>query len=405
MEKYKRNSFKKSDNTSNINDGVLKITLKTLFGLEEVLQEELLELGYENSSLLNRAVQIEGTWKDVYFLNLHIRCSISILVEIAQFRIRNEDELYSKSLKIDWTQYFDVDKTFAVKGAVNSNFFNHTQFPYLVVKDAIADCFRDKFNERPDVDIKRPQVLFDLYINQEMVTLSLNTSGLPLYQRGYRNEVGDAPLNEVLAAGLLRLAKWDLKTPILDPFCGSGTILIEAALRAANIPSQIERQHYAFKNFKNFDSVLWENMLSEVNKKCTEMPDINGSDISDEMVLMARRNSSGLPISRFINVKSMSFEEWKDGSFKNGIVISNPPYGERMGEEIKEMYEKLGDWMKNELKGSECWIISSSEEGFKSVGLRPDRRIKLYNGSLECSFRKYSIYDGSKRQKFNQEEY
>lgn len=397
MDKYKKDSVKKSD----ISKGSLKITLKTLFGLEEVLKEELEELGYSDVKILNRAVQIDGTWKDIYFLNLHTRCSISILVEIAQFRIKHEDDLYSKSMKIDWTEYFDISKTFAVKGAVNSDFFNHTQFPYLVVKDAIADTFRKKFNERPDVDIKRPQVLFDLYINNDVVTISLNTSGVPLYQRGYREEVGDAPLNEVLAAGLLRLSKWDKKSPILDPFCGSGTILIEAALMAANIPSMIERQHYAFKNFKNFIASDWEEIYEAANKRCAELPvRIIGSDLSDEMVLKARRNLRGIAVGRFVEVKSASFDELTDLDLENCLMITNPPYGERMGDEIEEMYEKLGDWMKNYMKGSTCWIISSSVEGFKSVGLKPDRKIKLYNGSLECSFRKYSIYDGSKRTKF-----
>ena len=397
MEKYKKDSVKKSD----IEKDVLKITLKTLFGLEEVLKEELEELGYKDSQILNRAVQMEGSWKDVYFLNLHIRCSISILVEIAQFRIKHEDDLYAKAMKIDWTNYFDISKSFAVKGAINSNFFNHTQFPYLVVKDAIVDTFRKKFDDRPDVDIKRPQVMFDLYINNDSVTISLNTSGLPLYQRGYRQEIGDAPMNEVLAAGLLRLAKWDKKQPLMDPFCGSGTILIEAALYAANIPSQIERQHYAFKNFKNYKEEVWTELYEAINQRATSLPaKIFGSDLNSEMVLKARRNMRALSVGRFIEISVNSFDELKNLEDENILMISNPPYGERMGEEIEELYEELGNWMKAEMKGSTCWMISSSSEGFKSVGLKPDAKIKLYNGSLECSFRKYSIYDGSKRTKF-----
>jgi len=398
VDKYKKDSIKKQD----IENGVLKITLKTLFGLEEVLKEELLELGYTEAQVLNRAVQIEGTWKDVYFLNLHARCTISILVEVAQFRIKHEDDLYAKAMKIDWTAFFDISKTFAVKGAVNSNFFNHTQFPYLVVKDAIADTFRKKFEDRPNVDIKRPQVLFDLYINNDTVTISLNSTGVPLYQRGYREEVGDAPMNEVLAAGLLRLAKWDKVSPLIDPFCGSGTILIEAALYAAGIPSQIERQHYAFKNFKNYKESDWTEIYEAANKRVTELPaKIIGWDQSSEMVLKARRNLRGLAIGRFVEINASSFQELKDLDFENALMISNPPYGERMGDEIEELYQELGDWMKNEMKGSTCWIISSNVEGFKSVGLKPDARIKLFNGSLECSFRKYTIYDGSKRAKFN----
>jgi len=397
VEKYKKDSVKKSD----IENDVLKITLKTLFGLENVLKDELEELGYTDSQLLNRAVQIEGSWKDVYFLNLHIRCSISILVEIAQFRIKHEDDLYAKAMKIDWTNYFDISKSFAVKGAINSNLFNHTQFPYLVVKDAIVDTFRKKYDDRPDVDIKRPQVMFDLYINNDSVTISLNTSGLPLYQRGYRQEIGDAPLNEVLAAGLLRLAKWDKKQPLMDPFCGSGTILIEAAMYAANIPSQIERQHYAFKNFKNYKEEVWTELYESINQRVTSLPaKVFGSDLNSEMVLKARRNMRALSVGRFIEISVNSFDELKNLEDENILMISNPPYGERMGEEIEELYEELGNWMKTEMKGSTCWMISSSVEGFKNVGLKPDAKIKLYNGSLECSFRKFTIYDGSKRAKF-----
>lgn len=404
MDKYRQSSKIKTTDVS----GTFKITLKTLFGLETVLKEELEELGYSGIDVLNRAVQISGTWRDVYYLNLHCRCAISILVEVAAFRIKHEDDLYKQAKKIDWTSYFDATKTFAIKGAVISNFFNHTQFPYLVVKDAIADVFREKYGKRPDVNIKRPQVLFDLYINNDWVTISLNTSGLPLYQRGYREDVGEAPLNEVLAAGMLRLAKWDKQTPLIDPFCGSGTILIEAALYATGIPSTIERQHYAFKNFSNYDAGLWERIYQEAAdhvRSVRKLPvEILGFDISSEMMLKAKRNLRRFNFGRFVEVKTASFDEVKNPGFEKGIMITNPPYGERIGANISELYSKVGDWMKTELKGFDCWMITSSEEGLKSIGLKPDTKIKLFNGSLECSFRKFSIYSGSKREKFQAKE-
>ncbi|MBX2947685.1 MAG: class I SAM-dependent RNA methyltransferase [Crocinitomicaceae bacterium] len=405
MDKYRQSSKIKTTDVS----GTFKITLKTLFGLEQVLKEELEELGYNEVEVLNRATQITGTWRDVYFLNLHCRCVISILVEIAAFRIKHEDDLYKQAKKIDWTAYFDINKTFAIKGAVISNFFNHTQFPYLVVKDAIADVFRDQYGKRPDVDIKRPQVLFDLYINNDWVTISLNTSGLPLYQRGYREDVGEAPLNEVLAAGMLRLAKWDKQTPLIDPFCGSGTILIEAALYAAGIPSTIERQHYAFKNFYNYDEKLWQEIYGEAEQKMKatgKLPvEILGFDINSEMVLKARRNLRRFNIGRFVEIKTASFDEVKNLGFEKGVMVTNPPYGERISANIPELYSKIGDWMKTELKGFDCWMITSSEEGLKSIGLKPDAKIKLFNGSLECSYRKFSIYSGSKREKFQVKEH
>lgn len=381
----------------------LTITVKTIFGLEQALLEELAELGYK-AEVLNRAVQLQGTWKDVYYLNLHLRCAISVLVRVESFYIASEDDLYKKCMRIDWTQFFSVDKTFAVRGAVFSEFFKHTNYPNLVVKDAIADTFRKVFDKRPDVNIKAPQVLFDVYINKKEVTISLNTSGVPLYQRGYREGVGEAPLNEVVAAGLIRLSGWDRKSTFFDPFCGSGTLLIEAALLAAGVPSQIERQHYAFKNFANYDASIWEGILSELPKRITELPcRIIGSDISAEMVTKARRNLRRLPIGRFVETSVEAFKDMKKQG-DSGVMISNPPYGERMGDDVEDLYEEIGDWMKTEMTGFDCWIISSNMEAFKRVGLKPDKKIKLYNGDLECSYRRYSVYEGSKKGKYEQSE-
>lgn len=370
-----------------------------MFGLEQVLGEELEELGYSKFEQLNRAIQLEGSWRDVYYLNLHLRCAMSILVEVKKFTIRNEEDLYKQCMKIDWTAYFDSDKTFAVKGAVFSDLFRHTGYPYLVVKDAIADTFRTKYDKRPDVNVKSPQVLFDVYIARNEVTISLNTSGAPLFQRGYREGVGEAPLNEILAAGMIRLSGWDRKSTFIDPFCGSGTLLIEAALLAAGIPSLIERQHFAFKNFANYEATVWEEIQQNVQKRITELPcEIIGSDMSAEMVTKARRNLRRLPIGRFVKTSVNSFEEVKKPS-EEGVMVCNPPYGERMGEEIEEMYAQLGDWMKSEMTGFTCWIISSNMDAMKHIGLRPERKIKLFNGDLECSFRKFSIYSGSKKEK------
>lgn len=377
----------------------LKLTLKTFYGLEHALAEELVELGYKEPVVLNRAVQISGTWKDVYFLNLHVRCAITVLVQIDFFKIKVEDDLYKKCMKIDWTKYFELDKNFAVKGAVYSDVFRHTRYPYLVVKDAIVDTFRNKYNERPDVNTKKPQVVFDVYINNNEVTISLNSSGMPLFQRGYRETSGEAPLNEVVAAGLIRLSGWDRKSTFVDPFCGSGTLLIEAAMLAAGIPSQSERHHFAFKNFANYNEEVWNNILEDTPKRITKLPcEIYGSDESAEMVTKARRNLRGLSVGRFVHTSVNDFSEVSSPSSK-GVMISNPPYGERMGDEIEELYERIGDWMKSEMTGFECWIISSNYDALKCVGLRPEQKIKLYNGDLECSYRKYSIYEGSKKNK------
>jgi putative N6-adenine-specific DNA methylase len=374
-----------------------KITLKTFFGLENVLKEELVELGYKLVEIQNRAVQLEGTWKDVYFLNLHIRCAINVLVELKKFRINEEKDLYKECMKIKWNSLFDSSKSFAIRGSVHSRIFSHSQYPFLLMKDAIVDTFKNEENTRPDVNTKAPQVAFDLYIKENFVTISLNTSGVPLFQRGYRSETGDAPLNEVLAAGMIRLSGWDRKSTFVDPFCGSGTLLIEAAFLASGIPSNIERQHYAFKNFKNFDEELWGEIYGAANKRCRELDfEIIGSDKDPEMVVKARRNLRGLPILKLITFKTASFDELTQPEH-GGVLISNPPYGERIGDRVEEMYGQLGDWFKKEMKGFDCWVISSNEEALKNVGLKPDKKIKLFNGDLECSFRKFRIFEGSHR--------
>jgi putative N6-adenine-specific DNA methylase len=382
---------------SKIDSKELLITLKTFFGLESALKGELEELGYKDVVVLNRAVQIKGTWNDVYRLNLYSGCAISVLVTIASFRIKSEKDLYDQCMKIDWTSIFDVRKSFAVKGAVFSTIFKNTHYPYLLVKDAIVDTFRNKVDDRPDINIKSPQVVFDLYVKENEVTIGLNSSGAPLFQRGYRQSTGEAPLNEVVAHGMLRLSGWDRKSYLMDPFCGSGTILIEAGFLATGLPSQMERQHFAFKNLKNFDRESWEKIQESVPRRVPALPcKIQGGDISDEMVLKARRNLRGLPFGRFIEISATPFQEMKKAEEK-GVMISNPPYGVRMGEEIEELYGELGTWMKHEMAGYECWVLSSSIDGFKAIGLKPDKRIKLFNGDLECEFRKFSIYEGSKK--------
>lgn len=389
--------LKQKQSTEGKDGQKLTITIKTFFGLEKILQDELIELGYTDVLLLNRAVQISGSWEDVYFLNYNLRCAISVLVEIASFELKHPDDLYKNCLKIDWTSYFNVDKTFAVKGAVFTELYKHSQFPFLVVKDAIVDTFRKVSGDRPDVNVKKPQVLFDLYIRNNSVTISLNTSGAPLFQRGYRQEAGLAPLNEVLAAALIRISGWDRKSTFFDPFCGSGTFLIEAALIAAGIPPMVERQHFAFKNFANYREEKWLEITANVNTKMAKLPcRILGSDISAEMVTKTRRNLRGLAIGRFIETSVESFKDCKKPDEK-GLMISNPPYGERMGEEIEELYAEIGNWMKKEMTGFDCWILSSNMDAFKFIGLKPDLKIKVYNGDLECSFRKYSIFEGSQK--------
>jgi putative N6-adenine-specific DNA methylase len=373
------------------------ITLKTFFGFEETLADELKELGYAECTILNRAVQLKGTWKDVYFLNLHSRCAISVLIEISKFMIKDEKDIYKKAKEIKWTELFDIKKSFAVKGAIFSNLFSNTKYPLLLVKDAITDSFREKYEERPNVEISRPEVLIDLYVKENQATISINTSGAPLFQREYRKETGLAPMNEVVAACLIRMSGWDRKTTFLDPFSGSGTLVAEAALLASGIPSNIERQFYAFKNLLNYDSELWDSIYDAVNYKIRELPGkIIGSDINDTMVLKARRNIRNFAFSRAVEINGMDFNEVKSND-EPVFIITNPPYGERMGDRINELYEAIGNWLKHSMTNSVCWIISSNDDALKSIGLKTSVRQKVFNGDLECSFRKFEIYAGSKK--------
>lgn len=377
----------------------LTITVKTLFGLEEVLQDEVRELGYDNVKLLNRAVQIEGSWKDVYRLNFYCRIAIAVLVKVSEFSIKDEKDLYAKAKDIDWTNYFEGNKTFAVKGAVFSKLFQNTMYPYLVVKDAIVDVFRENTGERPNVNVASPQVLFDVYIQERNVTISLNTSGVPLFQRGYRQETGEAPINEVLAAGLIRLSGWDRKSTFIDPMCGAGTIAIEAALMAANIPAMIEREHYAFKNFKSYDAEAWSEIYNAANNRPIPLDfPIIASDKDAAMVQKAKRNARIAPIGKMITFGVNDFSE-VSSTTKRGTLICNPPYGERIGDEVEELYEQLGDFFKQNMIGFNCWIISSNLDAIKFVGLKPKRKIKVFNGSLECSFRLFEIFEGTKKVK------
>ena len=380
-------------------DNNIKITIKTFYGFENVLVEELKELNYTPTSILNRAVQVKGTWHDVYFLNLHLRCAISVLAELAVFSIKSERDLYLKTKQIKWDQLFSYNKTIAVKGAVFSDIFRNTQYPLLLVKDAVVDLFRDKYGKRPDVSTSKPEILLDLYVRNNLVTLSLNTSGAPLFQRGYRKEMGQAPLNEVVAACLIRMSGWDKKTPFLDPFCGSGTILLEAALLSTGLPSNLERRYYAFQNLLNYDPDLWESIYNKIERRQLKLPvPIIGSDISDSMVIKARRNIRCFSFARSLDIQVKPFDSIKNNE-NPFFILTNPPYGERMGEDIDELYESIGNWLKTNMVGSDFWMISSNMEAYKNIGLKHANKIKVFNGNIECSFRKFEIYKGSLKNK------
>lgn len=377
-------------------DKKLTITLKCFFGFEDVLVEELQELGYHELIKGNRAVTINGNWRDVYFLNLYSRCAINVLVEITRFPFKNEKDIYDAAISVNWSNLFHERNTFAVRGAIQTKKIRNTHYPYLLVKDAVVDHFKEHNKERPSIDTKHPKVGIDLYLTDFEGVISLNTSGLPLFQRGYRIATGIAPINEVVAASLIRLSGWDRKKAFYDPFCGAGTFLIEAALLATGIPSNIERSHYAFKNLNTFEPDVWQEIIDNAPRIVKELPcKIGGSDISDEMVLKSRRNLRGFSFGRFVSVQSLDFKTIKSNQ-EIQFLLCNPPYDERMSLEEEGFYQQLGGWLKHNMQGIPAWIINSNDEGWKAIGLKPSKKYEVFNGDLRCSFRRYDTFEGKK---------
>jgi putative N6-adenine-specific DNA methylase len=375
----------------------MKLVAKTLYGLEDVLIKELKELGASNIEKGNRVVTFTGDKRLMYEANLWLRTAISILVPVDEFKFRDEKDLFHKFTKINFSEFMKVNQTFAVKGAVNSSMFNHSGYPRLVLKDAIADHFRDKFDKRPSVDLERPQILFDIHIEENNCTVSLNSSGAPLFQRGYRKGTGEAPINEVVAAGLIYMSGWDMKSNFVDICCGSGTLPIEAALMANGIPPNIARKSYSFQNWSDFDRQMWEDIMQKAPKVPRRDLDfkIIGSDTDGDVILKARENIKALPLGKTIHfeVKEFNDQEAPEGK---GVLISNPPYGERLQDDsLFELYQDLGNFFKRKMKGYDCWVISSNFDALKKIELKPSKKIQVYNGSLSCDFRKFEIFAGS----------
>lgn len=379
---------------------------KTHFGLEEVLAEELRKLGAEEVEVLNRAVAFSGDKTLMYKANLCLRTALRILVPIHKFKAHNEETLYQGVQEVDWSNYLEVDDTLAIDTAVSSDFFNHSQYVALKAKDAIVDQFRERTGQRPSVDLNRPTVRLNLHVFKDECTLSLDSSGESLHKRGYRQDTNIAPLNEVLAAGLVLLSGWDGKSNFIDPMCGSGTILIEAAMYAINMPPGIHRISFGFMEWKDYDKALWEKIVEEAKGKIDQeyAYKIVGSDLSRKTADIAKANIEFAGLDEDIRISVAPFEE-KEPPKGGGIMICNPPYGERLQKsDIDAFYKMIGDQLKKAYAGYDCWILSSNMGALKQVGLRPSRKITLYNGSLECRFLKYSMYEGSKKAKFNNNE-
>ena len=371
---------------------------KTMYGLEEILAEELRTLGAQNVKIQNRAVSFKGDIGFMYKANLNLRTCLRILKPIATFQAHNEKELLEKITKIDWSEFLDINMTFSTSATTNSEVFTHSKYASLLVKDGIADFFRNKFDKRPNVDPKNSDLTIDLHIAKHTCTLSLDSSGYSLHKRGYKSNTVVAPMNEVLAAGLILLSGWNQTSDFHDPMCGSGTILIEAALIAYNIPANIFREKFGFETWKDFDLELFEKIKDvSLDKEKDFQSSITGGDNFQKAVRITRENIENALMFDSIKVKNEDFFDTK--VFENSFVIFNPPYGERIELGINEFYEKVGDSLKNNYKNCTVWLISSDLENLKMIGLKPSKKIEVMNGNLRCSFREFKIYEGSKKQK------
>ena len=376
----------------------MDLTAKTLSGLEEILAEELKSLGATQVTTGKRAVLFRGDQALMYKANYLCRTALRILKPIGVFTVRNEDELYKKVKQIDWTQIFGLRQTFSISASVFHSSMTHTLFVSQKTKDAIVDQFREKLKRRPSVNTENPDIHIDIHISKEQCTISLDSSGHSLHQRGYRIAVDKAPINEVLAAGLIKLSGWKKDGDFFDPMCGSGTIPIEAAMEAMNIPAGYYRKKFSFENWQDFDAELWKQIKEEADGEIKEHDyPIIASDESYRAYKIARNNLRNAKLDQDITLINKPFEKMNPESGK-GILIFNPPYGERLEEgDIIALYKHIGDVLKNKFKGYEAWIITSNLEAAKFIGLKPSKKITLFNGQLESRLLKFELYAGSKK--------
>ena len=379
----------------------MKFLAKTLFGLEDLLVSEILSLGGKNVQGLNRAVSFEGDLECLYRVNYESRLAIRILKPFLEFSAHNETVLYKRLRRYDWTQMLSLEQTFSIDSTVKSDFFKHSKYISLKTKDAIVDLFRLKNDGlRPSIDIKNPDFKINLHCNQKNFILSLDSSGESLHRRGYRQSDRQAPLNEILATGMILLSGWDKKKPFYDPMCGSGTLLTEAYAIANNIPPRQKRSSYGFMQWADFDLSLWQKVKAEADEKILRSQvKIFGSEIDETQYYETKSLLSELELSD-IKLSHMDFVN-SDPPATEGIIVCNPPYGERLDEnDVELLYKNVGDTLKTNYSGWEAWIISSNKQALKRIGLRPSKKLMLYNGSLECKYHKYEMYKGSKKKKY-----
>jgi len=382
-----------------------KMIAKTFFGFEEILAKELQQLGAQDVEAGTRAVSFKGDKGFMYKANLSLRTALKILKPIYYFKATNDQNLYKGIQGIDWSKYLNESQTFVIDTTIHSDNFKHSQFVSQKAKDAIVDQFREKTGQRPSIDKEYPDLRINIHIDRDQVSVALDTSGASLHHRGYRTATNIAPINEVLAAGMLLLAGWEGKSDFLDPMCGSGTMLAEAAMIACNIPANINRKEFAFEKWNDWDNDLFDQIIDALMKRTREFHyTITGCDKAPSAVQKAKDNIRNANLEDYITIHHADFFESKKETSGPLQMVFNPPYGERLNIELERFYRELGDTLKGNYPNTNAWFITANLEALKFVGLRPSRKIKLFNGSLEARLVKYEMYEGSKRTKFQNRE-
>ena len=374
-----------------------EIIAKTFMGLEPVLAKELAQLGAKDVKEGRRMVSFSGDKELLYRANFQLHTAIRILKPIKHFRALSADDVYEGVMEVDWSKYIDIDKTFAVDSVVFSEEFRHSKFVAYKVKDAIVDQFRERTGKRPNISVSNPDVRLNIHIAEDQCTLSLDSSGESLHRRGYRQESVEAPLNEVLAAGMILMTGWHGETDFIDPMCGSGTLLIEAALIAHNMAPGLFRKEYAFEKWPDFDADLFDKIYNDDSQEREFNHHIYGYDVDIKAVNTARLNVKAAGLTSDITIEEQDFKDFTKPTEKS-IMVTNPPYGERISTpDLLGTYKMIGERLKHQFINNDAWILSYREECFDQIGLKPSIKIPVYNGSLECEFRKYQIFDGKMR--------
>lgn len=374
-----------------------EMVAKTLYGLEEILAEELLALGANDLQIGRRMVSFTGDKELLYKANFHCRTALRILKPIYHFKAKDADTVYKEVKKVEWEKYLSLDKTFAIDSVIYSEDFNHSKFVAYRTKDAIVDYFIEKFKKRPSVRVNNPDLYINIHISHNDCTLSIDSSGESLHKRGYRVDQTEAPLNEVLAAGMILKTGWEGESNFVDPMCGSGTLLIEAAMIALNIAPGIHRKEFAFQKWVDYDEELFDRIYNDESGEREFAFHCYGSDISQAAIDIALENIRSAGLMKYIDLKVKPFQQYTEAP-KPGILVTNPPYGERISSrDLLGLYNMIGERLKHVFMGYKAWILSYKDECFDKIGLRPSEKIKLMNGSLECEYRCYELFEGTNK--------